>query len=489
MSKETNKNSKKLNTIVDAIIQDPSINKKTKVNMVIHATALICAIVAVQPLPFADIMILTPIQLVMVTALNRILGNPFEKSKLNEILTSLLGVIGWGTLAQQVILGLYKSVIPFLGGFTTIPLVYASTYALGMAAKTLIEAKKMDLTVSDEELKRRVEEAKVEAGQQADKLTVSDAIKEIDNMLGDANRYLQYKQTLKNLEKRIQKALNSELEDEMEVSELLNARKEKITFRIKERYKNLKVNDYILHAFAVCDSTTFIEKVEPVLSELNFNIHNMQYVDVRKGKKGHFLEISTEIGTVLAYRRNKVELVNVEFKEEIRKNSLLNYMSWSEEGKDRVLKDQEITQAFHEGIRQARNTVYIVSPWLKKGPYETVVDLMKQAKTEHPDIVFKVLYGIKDTSFGSMAEESIGRSKYWIAKYRTVLGSNLECCETNTHTKLVICDDEFFIIGSMNVLSFAGDYTEAEDSLHHETAIISYNKELLEELKEAYFSW
>jgi len=488
MSKE-NENSKKLSTIIDAVIQDPSINKSTKINLVIHATALICSIIAVQPLPFADIMILTPVQLLMVTALNRILDNPFEKSKLNEILTSLLGVVGWGVLAQQVILGLYKTILPFAGGFTTIPLVYASTYALGMAAKTLIEAKKTDITISDAELKHRVEAAKQEARKQADKLTLSDAMKEINGMLGDANLYLQYKQTLKNLENKIRMAVNSELEDEMEVGALLEARKNRISARLKEKYKNLKVNDYILHALAVCDSTTFIEQVEQVLSELNFNIHNMNYVDVRKGKKGHFLELGTEIGTVLAYRKNRVEIVNIEFKEEIKKNSLLNYMHWPEEGKDRVLKDQEITCAFHEGIRQARNTVYIVSPWLKKGPYETVVDLMQQAKKEHPDIRFKVLYGIKDASFGNTAEESIGRSQYWLSRYQTVLGENLECCETNTHTKLVICDDTFFIIGSMNVLSFAGEYAQEDDSLHHETAIISYNKELLEELKEAYFSW
>ena len=49
-----------LQGIIDSLVQDPSIDKNVKVNLVIHATALICALVAIQPLPFADIFILTP---------------------------------------------------------------------------------------------------------------------------------------------------------------------------------------------------------------------------------------------------------------------------------------------------------------------------------------------------------------------------------------------------------------------------------------------
>lgn len=135
-------NTEKLQAIADAVVQDPSIDKNMKVQLIIHATSLICAIVAVQPIPFADIFVLSPIQLIMVTALNKILDNPFEKSSLKEILTSLLGIVGWGTLAQHLILGLYKTVLPFMGALTTIPLVYGATYALGTGAKILITAKK-----------------------------------------------------------------------------------------------------------------------------------------------------------------------------------------------------------------------------------------------------------------------------------------------------------------------------------------------------------
>lgn len=73
-------------------------------------------------------------------------------------MASVTAVIGWGVLAQQLILAAYKTFLPFLGGLTTIPLVYGATVGLGYAAKTVIEARKKDQTVTKEHLKRIAEE-------------------------------------------------------------------------------------------------------------------------------------------------------------------------------------------------------------------------------------------------------------------------------------------------------------------------------------------
>ena len=58
-------------------------------------TALLCAIIAVQPLPFADVIVLTPIQVGMVTAMSRVLGDPVGDSGAKEIIAHVLGVVGW----------------------------------------------------------------------------------------------------------------------------------------------------------------------------------------------------------------------------------------------------------------------------------------------------------------------------------------------------------------------------------------------------------
>jgi hypothetical protein len=49
------KEKRKLTFLLDNIIEDPSIPQKKKTEMIIHSTSLLCAIVAVQPIPFADL--------------------------------------------------------------------------------------------------------------------------------------------------------------------------------------------------------------------------------------------------------------------------------------------------------------------------------------------------------------------------------------------------------------------------------------------------
>jgi uncharacterized protein (DUF697 family) len=57
-------------------------------------------------------------------------------------------------VAQQLAIGAYKIGLPFLGGFTTIPLVYGLTYAIGNVLNLMFEARAKGKELSDEEKKR-----------------------------------------------------------------------------------------------------------------------------------------------------------------------------------------------------------------------------------------------------------------------------------------------------------------------------------------------
>jgi uncharacterized protein (DUF697 family) len=142
-----------LKQTLTGLIDDPSLPEPTKIRAIIHLTSLTCAVVASQPIPFADLLILSPIQVVMVWEMSRVMGRPVGKQGAGEIVASIFGVVGWGLFFQQAILGLYKSLMPFLGGFTTIPLVYAATYALGQAAREVLEARRRDQELSRRELR------------------------------------------------------------------------------------------------------------------------------------------------------------------------------------------------------------------------------------------------------------------------------------------------------------------------------------------------
>ena len=143
-----------LKETLDNIADDFSVPQEKRVQRIIHAGSITCAIVAAQPIPFADIFILTPLQVAMVTYINRALGNPVDGNRIEEIVKYVGGVVAWGFLSQQLIILLYKTILPFLGAVTTIPLVYAATYGLGYAAKAVLEAKKQSQTVSEDELRR-----------------------------------------------------------------------------------------------------------------------------------------------------------------------------------------------------------------------------------------------------------------------------------------------------------------------------------------------
>lgn len=301
-------NKNKLQAIVDAVVQDPSIDKDVKVWLIIHATALTCAIVAVQPIPFADIFVLSPIQLVMVTALNRILGNPFKKSSLQEVLTSLLGIVGWGTLAQHVILGLYKTILPFMGGLTTIPLVYSATYALGMGAKILIEARKRDQTIADEELKRLIAQAKKEAEESQKKLDAKSAIQQISQMLSSATEYQNYKDEMLRLNRQITSLYRDAVCLDADVSTIIEIKKRKIRTRLIEKYKKIEVDDYVLSMLAVMDYKGFIEVVEPVIGQLNFDFAGMHFCDFVGYGEGCFYDVNTDVGTLFVEKEHKIKI-------------------------------------------------------------------------------------------------------------------------------------------------------------------------------------
>ena len=121
----------KLKSEVLNIENRTDISNDEKVARIIKIFATTCAAVAVQPIPFADIFVLTPIQAYMGTRIAAIRGVPVSEAKVKEIIKELASVVGLGLLSQQLVIGGYKTFIPFLGAFTTIPIVYGLTYSIG----------------------------------------------------------------------------------------------------------------------------------------------------------------------------------------------------------------------------------------------------------------------------------------------------------------------------------------------------------------------
>jgi uncharacterized protein (DUF697 family) len=96
------------------------------IRSVIQACSITAAAVTIQPIPFVDTALITPIQIVMVQAIARIHGYQLDKKSVVEILSTF----GASILAQNVIMAAVKF-IPFLGWIVTTSMAYALTWAVG----------------------------------------------------------------------------------------------------------------------------------------------------------------------------------------------------------------------------------------------------------------------------------------------------------------------------------------------------------------------
>lgn len=124
------------------LLGDKTLDENSKINAIIHSTGIVCGIIALQPIPFADFFILTPLQIIMTLYIGRAYGFEITWKRAAEICAEILGVIGAALISMNAIIAGYKTVIPYAGGLFTLPLVWAATYGIGSAAKVYYSFRK-----------------------------------------------------------------------------------------------------------------------------------------------------------------------------------------------------------------------------------------------------------------------------------------------------------------------------------------------------------
>ena len=129
------------------------ITDEQKVSHITHIACATCAGVAIQPIPFADIFVLTPIQAFFASRIAAIRGVPVTESDATDLIKEVMGIVGLGLIAQQVAIGVWKIVTFGFGGLLTIPLVYGLTYAIMKVADAYYSAKSRNQKLSNEQLK------------------------------------------------------------------------------------------------------------------------------------------------------------------------------------------------------------------------------------------------------------------------------------------------------------------------------------------------
>ncbi|ULH16240.1 DUF697 domain-containing protein [Deinococcus sp. KNUC1210] len=139
---------------------DPERSMDENAEEVIRSAALLCGAIAVEPLPFADLLLMTPVQIKMVLHVGKVYGFDISPERAREIVQELGVTVAYGMAARQVMRGLAKLALPIIGGLITAPAVYGWTYALGRLAQTYFENKRSGLPFSKTDRVQVVQDAK-----------------------------------------------------------------------------------------------------------------------------------------------------------------------------------------------------------------------------------------------------------------------------------------------------------------------------------------
>jgi len=132
----------------------PGLTEEQNVQQVISQTATVASIVSCAvPIPASDLLLLTPIQAKMAVHIGRVKGFDVTQERASEIVTEILGTVGMSITAQMLIVSVAK-LVPFVGGFLSAPLVYASTWAIGYVVNYYFDCMRHGSTPSTETMKQ-----------------------------------------------------------------------------------------------------------------------------------------------------------------------------------------------------------------------------------------------------------------------------------------------------------------------------------------------
>ncbi len=131
---------------------------------VTRSAALLAAAVSTEPIPFADILLISPVQMKMVVHIGKIYGFELSPARAKDIVAELGATFAFGFLGRQVVRGLAKMVAPGIGGLITAPAVYGWTFGLGRLAegyfKMQLEGRNLGQLDAQKIAKHALEEAK-----------------------------------------------------------------------------------------------------------------------------------------------------------------------------------------------------------------------------------------------------------------------------------------------------------------------------------------
>jgi uncharacterized protein (DUF697 family) len=144
--------------------------KERRIRTLVYSKASVCAAIALAPIPVADILVLTPIQMAMVATIGYFHGVEVSADRAGELMGVMGAGVGLREAARQVV-----KLIPGYGMVVSAGIAFAGTVALGETANLWFSRQmKVDAHDLKELFSRVASKAKQEYALRADKESTSD---------------------------------------------------------------------------------------------------------------------------------------------------------------------------------------------------------------------------------------------------------------------------------------------------------------------------
>lgn len=154
------------------------------------------------------------------------------------------------------------------------------------------------------------------------------------------------------------------------------------------------------------------------------------------------------------------------------------------------LENKDIRKEFIKILNEAKTEIDIISPWISNRVIDQfMLDRLNRAAER--GVIIKILYGIgAPNSFNSNNEDDRNKrsDECAIKIYNAIKNKEkIHIMKTNTHAKLILCDNDRYLITSFNILSFDGAYDG--DDQRGELADMSHNKAMLLDRRNRFFNF
>lgn len=153
-----------------------------------------------------------------------------------------------------------------------------------------------------------------------------------------------------------------------------------------------------------------------------------------------------------------------------------------------IIKNEKIREKLEEAFDLATEEINIISPWINYHVINKTGIKNRIYKSLKSGTKIRIKYGIKDNKYydDDNRNENTEKIVKELEESFPISRFNLKFKKSNTHSKILICDEKFAIIGSFNFLSFDGKYVH--DTREEISAIIT-DSNIIKELRKMEFNF